>query len=139
MVSLRELAETQLEPVGTWRDLHVGVNPAYSDPEWADAATDQPGDPEAPIDTRIDGPWGLPWFEGFETPDIATGLFTSMDPGLPFEDVGALPIVGAYEGAYRTQGPVQAWGHEPSGGPGGDGLFPASSATGMAALVGIRL
>lgn len=107
-------------PEGTWRDLHVGVNPQYGDPEWVDGSTDQPGDFGVPIDTRLEGPWGIPWWDAQEDPAAASGLFSSPNPSYPNEDVGASPIVGAYEPAVRTLGPVQAWGHEPSGGIYGD-------------------
>lgn len=109
-----------LEPEGVWRDLNTGINPNFGDPEWADGATDQPGDFGEPITTRLEGPWGLPWFEGIEDPKAVSGLFSSPNPSYPYEDLGAEPIVGAYEPAVRTLGPVQAWGHEPSGGIYGD-------------------
>jgi hypothetical protein len=105
--------------VGTWRDIE-GVDPQWQTPEWADAATDQPSTPPEPIYTRIDGPWGVPYFDGLEDPNISWHgpLLSSANPlpWTPEEDVGAQEIVGAYDGAYRTSGPVQAWGLEPSGG-----------------------
>ncbi len=112
----------EFEGFGTWRDLHTGVDPVWYDPTLADGATDQAGDPGEPVDTRLEGPWGLPWFEGLENPFTDSGLplISSMNPTYPEEDVGKLPIVGAYEGAFRTHGPVVAWGLEPSGGLGGD-------------------
>jgi hypothetical protein len=106
--------------IGTWRDLATGVDPNWSDPENADGALDSAGDPGEPINTRLDGPNGLPWWDGLEDPFIVTGLTTTADPQYPDEAVGAQPIVGAYEGAYRTRGPVYAWGFEPSGGLNGD-------------------
>lgn len=107
---------------GTWRDLNTGVNPNWGDPENADGATDQAGDPGAPITTRLEGPYGLPWWEGLEDPDSPIGLPfpESPNPTYANESVGASPISGAYDGAYRTHGPVVAWGHEPSGGIWGD-------------------
>lgn len=105
---------------GDWQDLAVGVNPAYADPTEANGATDGIGIPDRPIYTRAEGPWGLPWWDAKEAPDAPTDLFKSPNPTYPNEDVGALPIVGAYDGAYRTLGPVLAWGHEPSGGLRGD-------------------
>lgn len=109
---------------GTWRDLNTGVNPMYSHPEDADGALDEAGDPGAPIDTRIEGGAAmvLPWFDALENPFAQTGLYASPDPN-PFvihEDVGGAPIVGAYEAAVQTRGPVYQWGHEASGGLGGD-------------------
>lgn len=111
------------EGFGTWRDLATGVNPAWGDPTQADGATDGPGDPGAPINTRLEGPYGLPWFDAHENPHVVTGLDSSPNPSYPEQDVGKEPIVGAYEGAFRTMGPVVAWGYEPSGGLGGDQAF----------------
>jgi hypothetical protein len=108
---------------GTWRDLETGTDPQWATPEEADGANDGPGMPDEPITTRLEGPWGLPWWDAVEDPykrvfDVAV----SADPlpWSPQEDVGGLPMLGAYEGAYRTRGPVTAWGHEPSGGLSGD-------------------
>lgn len=108
---------------GVWRDLDTGVDPVFGDPTLADGALDQPGIPMLPVYTRPDGPNNLPWFEGIENPYAETGLMESPNPTYPQEDVGAQPIVGAYEGAYRTHGPVRAWGMEPSGGWYGDQAF----------------
>jgi hypothetical protein len=108
------------EDTGVWRDIATGVNPEWATPEWADAALDDPGDPGAPVNTRLDGPWGVPWWDGLEDPTAPTGLFASPDVQYPNEAVGASPIVGAYEPAVRTSGPVVGWSHEPSGGLGGD-------------------
>lgn len=96
-----------VDHVGSWRDIE-GTVPLYDDPEWADGATDQPGTPDTPVYTRVEGPWGVPWFDGHEDPNIATGLYASNDPlpWSPYQDVGGQSIVGAYEGAYRTHGPV---------------------------------
>lgn len=105
---------------GDWKDLATGVDPVYAHPEDADGANDAIGIPDRPIYTRIEGPWGLPWFDAKEDVAAPTGLFKSPNPTYPNEDVGALPIVGPYDGAYRTHGPVRAWGHEPSGGLHGD-------------------
>jgi hypothetical protein len=56
---------------------------------------------------------GLPYFDALETPNAATGLAPSMDPGQANPDVGALPIVGAYDGAYATVGPAgRPFGYE---------------------------
>jgi hypothetical protein len=109
-----------LDPVGYWQDLATGVDPTFANKEDADGALDQAGTPALPVYTRIDGPWGLPWWDGKEDPNAVTDLFASANPSYPDEDVGALPIVGAYEPAVRTLGPVLAWGHEPSGGLTGD-------------------
>lgn len=109
--------------VGTWRDLNTGVNPAWGFPEDADGALDQAGTPAEPVHTRLEGPWGLPWWDGLEDPNWQwdeLGLVASPDPTYPREDIGAAPIVGAYEPAVRTRGPVYKWSHEPSGGIYGD-------------------
>lgn len=106
---------------GTWRDLATGVDPQYAFPENANGTgADLAGDPGQPVNTRLEGPWGLPWWDGIEDVNARTGLTASMDPTYPKEDVGAQEIVGAYEPAVRTLGPVRAWGHEPSGGLTGD-------------------
>lgn len=107
---------------GTWQDIATGVNPEYANWEDADGATDNAGTPAGPINTRLDGPWGYPWWDGQENPNALAPLPFSPDPlpWSPYETVGQLPAKGAYEGAYRTLGPVRAWGHEPSGGLGGD-------------------
>lgn len=113
------------EDTGTWRDLYTGTDPNFGDPENADGALDAAGTPSEPIATRLDGPWGLPYWEGLEDPSSPTGLpFTeSPNPSLPNVSVGAEPISGAYEGAFRTHGPVTAWGYEPSGGLWGDQAY----------------
>lgn len=114
---------TDIADVGTWRDLNTGTNPLWFDPEWADGANDQPGDPGGPIPTRLDGPWGLPWWDGFEDPNWQSMLESYVTP-MPTTDpnptIGEKPLPGAFEGAFRTLGPVQAWGLEPSGGLEGD-------------------
>lgn len=106
---------------GVWRDIYTGVDPALA-PEEANAANDGPGTPAEPIPTRLEGPWGYPWWEGLEDPDCFVDIPQSPDPlpWSPREDVGNAPRVAAYEGAYRTRGPVTAWGHEVSGGLWGD-------------------
>lgn len=107
----------------TWRDIDTGVDPYYfqDDQTWADGALDEPGDPGAPITTRLEGPWGYPWIEGLEDPTcLVDDIPFTLDPQIDTPDVGNLPQLGAYEGAYRTLGPVRAWGHEPSGGLYGD-------------------
>lgn len=114
------MADDEFEGFGTWRDLATGTDPVWATPTDADGATDAAGDPGAPINTRLEGPWGLPWFDGQENPFVVSGLTSSPNPTYPNEDVGAQPIVGAYEGAFRTHGPVVAWGNEPSGGLSGD-------------------
>lgn len=113
---------TYYEDSGIWRDLNTGVDPVWATPTDADGATDAAGDPGAPITTRLEGPWGLPWWDGLENPDAATNLFFIESPEIsyPNESVGAVAIVGVYEPAVRTHGPIVAWGHEPSGGLDGD-------------------
>lgn len=107
-------------PEGAWQDIATGVNPEYANPENADSSTAHPGMPSEPIYTRFDGPWGAPWWDGKEDPFAVSGLFSSANPTYPDQDYGAMPLPGAYEAAFRTHGPVLAWGHEPSGGLGGD-------------------
>lgn len=99
-----------------WRDL-----PA-TDPGWESPDTPNPPIPRTqPIETRIEGPWGLPWMEGLEQPNAPTGLSRpSKDPQIDQPDVGGVIGPGPYRGEYRTRGPVEAWGHEPSGGVWGD-------------------
>lgn len=110
---------------GTWRDLNTGVNPDYTHPLDADAALDEAGDPGRPIDTRIEGGAAgvLPWWDAHEDPDVATGL-PDLNLSMTAEPAGRLagarPIVGAYEAAVRTVGPVRRFGHEPDGGLDGD-------------------
>jgi len=107
---------------GAWKDLETGVNPEGVTPEEANGANDGPGIPTEPIYTRLEGPWGLPWWDATEDPLNIIDVAQSPEPlpWSPQEDVGGRPRIGAYEGAYRTRGPVQAWGHEPSGGLWGD-------------------
>lgn len=87
-----------------------------------DAALDDAGTPEGPIETAI--PWavGVPYTEGvYDDPSaIQWGGFASANPGLPIPDVGALPGVGAYDPQYSQTGAVQDFGHEVSGGPYGN-------------------
>lgn len=97
---------------GTWRDLATGVNPAWAYPDEVDGALDQAGTPPEPINTRLEGPYGLPWWDGLEDPYSPTGLGESPNPTYPQEDVGWKPIVGAYDAAYRTVGPVRSFGYE---------------------------
>jgi hypothetical protein len=107
---------------GVWRDIHTGVDVAT--PENMSPAFDQPGIPKnGPIDTRLEGPWGMPYWDGQEDPFNFLDSLTATPNPLPWspnENVGEKARVGAYEGAYRTRGGVQAWGHEPSGGLWGD-------------------
>ena len=104
------------EQLFVWRDL-----PA-TNPGWESGDTPNPPIPRSePIETRLEGPWGLPWMDGLETPSIPTGLLKpSPDPQMDRPDVGGVIGPGAYQGAFRTRGPVQAWSHEPSGGLTGD-------------------
>jgi len=107
---------------GTWRDLETGTDPAWDNPEEADGANDAAGTPAEPIYTRLPNAVGLPWWDAVEDPLAIHGLAASPNPQVwsPYEDVGSVPIVGAFEGAFRTRGPIQAFGHEPSGGLAGD-------------------
>lgn len=81
---------------------------------------DSAGTPPVPITTDL--PTSLtPYIEGLEDPEAPTGLLASPDPSLPNPDVGKSSIVGAYEGAVRTEGPTSYFpGYEVSGGPYGD-------------------
>jgi hypothetical protein len=104
-----------MEEAFTWRDLE-GNQPEYN-------SGDKPNPPltSEPITTRIEGPWGLPWLDGLEDPAAPTGLtVTSPNPQIDQPDIGGVIGPGDFEGAFRTRGPVQAWGLEPSGGLWGD-------------------
>lgn len=112
---------------GYWRGLSTGTKPEWQWPENADAALDQVPIPVEPIETDLDGfeggPAGsLPWWDASEDPHAGTGFYASMDPTYPYEDIGGRAIVGAYEPAVRSRGPVYPayTGYEPSGGLGGD-------------------
>jgi hypothetical protein len=112
---------------GHWRGLETGSKPEWQWPENADAAFDQVPIPPTPIETDLDdfdgGPAGpLPWWDAKEDPYAPTGLYASMEPTYPVEDVGGLPPPGAYESAVRSRGPVYPayTSYEPSGGLGGD-------------------
>jgi hypothetical protein len=110
---------------GEWRDLATGVDGMMDNPEWADGATDQPGIPDEPINTRLPAVPGYPWYEPQEDPYTLTPITISPNPApwTPDEgsaESGMLPIVADYDPAYRTSGPIQAWGHEVSGGLSGD-------------------
>ena len=108
----------QQQDTGTWRDLDTGQNPFWAEPE--EMLNDR-GFPDVPITTRVEGPWGIPWWDGLEDPTSPTGLpGESPNPTHPDESVGGRMGPGAYTAAFRTLGPVRAWGHEPSGGPTGD-------------------
>jgi hypothetical protein len=100
----------------TFRDIE-GVDPGWTDPN-------QPNPPiprDGPIVTRIEGPWGVPYVDGLEDPFEPTGLLApSKDPQMDQPDIGWQMGPGDYEGAFRTRGPVRAWGHEISGGIWGD-------------------
>lgn len=102
----------------TLRFLATGVMPT-GDRTDADGALDAKGTPPHEITTAL---WtDIPWLEGLEDVHAQTGLFSSPDPNIPDVAVGASPIIGAYEGAVRTEGPASYWpGHEVSGGPFGD-------------------
>lgn len=109
----------QQQGSGTWRDLATGQDPYWSDPE--EMLNDRGIVIDEPIVTRLEGPYGLPYWEGLDDPTAPTGLTgESPNPSYPNESVGGRMGPGGYEGAYRTSGPVQAWGHEPSGGLYGD-------------------
>lgn len=99
----------------TFRDLE-GVEPVYNEGDKPDPALPR----NDTITTRLEGPYGIPWIEGFENPDAATGLKPTAYPQMDIPDVGGVMGPGAYRGEYRTLGPVRAFGLEPSGGWNGD-------------------
>lgn len=67
----------------------------------------------APQDILLDsGPGDTRWIEGLEDPSATVNAPPSHDPQLPRPDIGAMPEQGAYEGAFRSVGPVRAWGYE---------------------------
>lgn len=103
---------------GTWRDIETGVDAVEPSPRNSVHFMDGEPIPKLPIYTRFDGPNGSPWWDGEEDPvQLFDAPFSPNPlPWSPNEDVGGEAIVAAYEGAYRTRGPVQAWGLEPSGG-----------------------
>lgn len=110
---------------GSWRELQTGTHSEARWPENADAALDQVPIPTEPVVTDLLNYQGgsammLPWFDAVENPRAETGLYASPDPTYPHWDVGGKPVVGAYEAAVRTRGPVYMWGHEVSGGLHGD-------------------
>ena len=107
---------------GVWRDIETGVNPEWMNPEEANGATDGPGIPDEPIYTRLEGPWGMPYWDGLEDPYERVQVQPSPNPQAwsPAEDIGSDPMLADYTGAYRTRGPIRAFGHEPSGGLYGD-------------------
>lgn len=91
-------------------------------PDWTNPNLPNPPIPrDEPIVTRIEGPWGVPWLDGQEDPFEPSGLLApSKNPQIDEPDVGWSMPPGDYQGAFRTKGPVRAWGHEPSGGLWGD-------------------
>lgn len=110
---------------GAVRVLNTGVHDERAFPENVTGGLDQTPIPEIPWElpeSSLEGGSAmvLPWFDAQEDPVAGTGLYASMDPTYPYEDVGGKSIVGAYEAAVRTQGPVYQWGHEVSGGLHGD-------------------
>lgn len=111
--------------MGAWRELQTGTKPEWQWPENADAAFDQVPIPSEPITTDLMNYQGgaamvLPWYDAKENPEAQTGMYSSMNPTYPQQDIGGRSIVGAYEAAVRTRGPVYQWGHEVSGGLWGD-------------------
>ena len=96
-----------------WRTIE-GENPERSN----SGDFPDPPIPGTPIYTSglEDGPWGVPWLDGLENPDAAARMAPSPDPQMDVPDIGWKALPGAYEGAYRTRGPVMQWGHEVSGG-----------------------
>lgn len=107
---------------GVWRGLDTGADLEWGNPEQADGANDDPGTPPGPINTDLPFAVGLPYFEGLEDPYKRVELQLSPNPQAwsPNEDVGGMAMIGDYSGFYRTSGPIQAFGHEPSGGLDGD-------------------
>jgi hypothetical protein len=106
---------------GVWRDLHTGVDVATMDD--MSPAFDQPGIPlDRPIDTRLEGPAAIPWWDGLEDPFNYVDFLPESPNPLPWcpsegtYATGARPRLGAYEGGVRTRGAVQAWSSEVGGG-----------------------
>lgn len=101
----------------TWRDLE-GVVP--NGPSDYTAYPDMPIPHNAPVTTPAVGdwgPWGLPYLDGLEDPNATTGLLKpTADVQMDRPDVGWQMGPGDYRGEYRTRGPVQPWGLEPTGG-----------------------
>lgn len=63
---------------------------------------------------------GFPWGDAQEDPEAYTGLGFTKDPEVFDPSGGNSQIVGAYEGAFQTQGPIVPFGYEVSGGMSGD-------------------
>lgn len=110
---------------GSWRELQTGTKPEAAWPENANASFDQTPIPAEPITTDLENFQGgaamvLPWYDAKEDPAADTGMYSSMDPTYPHQDVGGESITGTYEAAVQTRGPVYQWGHEVSGGLWGD-------------------
>lgn len=100
------------------REVDTGV--PQNDTEGGGDEFGQSGIPPGPINTPLPNATGIPWLEGLEDPYTPTGLTPTNDAQIDQPDVGWAMGPGAFEGAFRTIGPVQAWGHEVSGGPFGD-------------------
>lgn len=68
---------------------------------------------------------GFPWGDALEDPAAVydTHIGMSADPVVFDPSGGNLAIVGAYDGAYSTQGPVVPFGYEVSGGLSGDQAY----------------
>lgn len=106
------------EELSVWRDLE-GVGPGSV--TWNPDGPNPTIPRDATINARLEGPWGLPWIEGLEDPNASSGMVSpSPNPQIDQPDVGWKMGPGDYEGAFRTRGPIQAWGHEVSGGLWGD-------------------
>lgn len=100
---------------GAWRGLETGVDTVPRN-DAMDANADLWGGiepmPREPIRSGVPFAPGLPWYDAVEDPFAETGLFQTQNPLYPDPDQGARPIVGAYEAAFNTLGPVGQWGHE---------------------------
>lgn len=110
-------------PAATWQDavyreLATGV--PLADTEGGGDEYGQSGIPDGPITTILPNQTGVPWVEGLEAPESAPSLPWTADPQYEDFTTGAMPAPGAYEGSFRTSGPVVGFGHEVSGGPYGD-------------------
>lgn len=95
-----------------WRGLEIG----------ADADTPNVGPDSIPrhVEDTFLPAAGFPWGDVQEDPETLTHVGITSDPMMDTPDIGNSPIVGAYDGAYATNGPIVHWGYEVSGGLDGD-------------------
>lgn len=101
---------------GVYRELFTGVT--LDGPNDGGDEFGMAGIPAGPITTKLPG--APAWYDGLEDP--FTGPMLPLSELQPYADqtVGAQTPPGAYEGSFRTHGPVDGFGHEVSGGWWGD-------------------